>query len=174
MAIQFLNPDEILKDLNLHESMSAADFGCGSGGWVLPLAKILNKGMVFAIDILKEPLSALESRRRSQKIPNIKAIVSDVEEEKGSTLRPSSVDLVLITNLLFQVEDKEHIFQEAKRVLKEEGKVLVVDWKENAPMGPAGKKVSPDEVKKTAQDSGFKFEKKLKAGDYHYCLVFEK
>jgi len=174
MAVQFLNPNEILKCLSLHESMSAADFGCGSGGWVLPLAKILNKGMVFAIDILKEPLSVLESKCRDQGISNIKTIISDVEGEKGSTLSSSSVDLVLITNLLFQVEDKEHIFQEAKRVLKEEGKVLVIDWKENAPMGPAGKKVSLDEVKKTAQGSGFKFKKDLKAGDYHYCLIFEK
>ncbi|GAH20696.1 unnamed protein product, partial [marine sediment metagenome] len=40
----FLNPSEVLKQLKLKKDMIAADFGCGSGGWALPLAKKLEEG----------------------------------------------------------------------------------------------------------------------------------
>ena len=97
--------------------MTAADFGSGSGGWVLPLAKILEDGKVYAIDILEEPLSALRSRAKTLKIENIETIKSDVE--KTSKLSSGSCDLVLLTNLFFQVEKKEEVLEEAKKVLKE-------------------------------------------------------
>ena len=48
--------------------MIAADFGCGSGGWAIPLAKKLEEGKVYAIDILEEPLSALRARAKLEKI----------------------------------------------------------------------------------------------------------
>jgi ubiquinone/menaquinone biosynthesis C-methylase UbiE len=59
---EFLNPEKILEKLNLNKKIVAADFGCGSGGWTIPLAKKVK--WVFAIDIQEEPLSALRSRMK--------------------------------------------------------------------------------------------------------------
>ena len=117
----FLNPSKILKQLKLRKDMVAADFGSGSGGWTIPLARKLEDGLVYAIDILEEPISALKGKIALDKIPNIKTIRSNVEDKNGSTLPDSSVDLILMTNLLFQAEDKKAIFAEAKRILKKGG-----------------------------------------------------
>ena len=170
----FLNPQEILKELELRKDMIAADFGSGSGGWAIPLAKRLTDGKIYAIDILEEPLSALKNKSGIEGIVNIETIRSDIESENGSTLKDNYLDLVLITNLLFQVEDKKLVLAESKRVLKKGGKVLVIDWDLKAPIGPEGKKISPEEVKKLAKEIGFNLEKEFKAGDYHYALVFTK
>ena len=35
----FLNPDEVLDNLDLQSDMVAAEFGCGSGGFAVPLAR---------------------------------------------------------------------------------------------------------------------------------------
>ena len=43
---EFLNPEQVLKQLDLKEEMTAADFGSGSGGWAIPLAKILKEGKI--------------------------------------------------------------------------------------------------------------------------------
>lgn len=118
----FLDPLKILKQLNLRKDMVAADFGSGSGGWAMPLAKKLEDGLVYAIDILNEPLSALIGKIALEKVSNIKTICSNIEGKNGSTLSDSSVDLVLMTNLLFQAEDKEAILAEAKRILKKAAK----------------------------------------------------
>jgi len=117
----FLKPEEILKQLDLGEDMIAADFGSGSGGWALPLAQILKEGKIYAVDILEEPLSALKSRAEILKIFNIAVIRSDIETKNGSKLKDNHLDLVLITNLLFEAEDKKEVLAEGKRVLKKGG-----------------------------------------------------
>lgn len=170
----FLNPKEVLDKIKLRNNMKAADFGSGSGGWAIPLAKKLDIGRVYAIDILEEPLSALIAKSRQEKITNIKTIRSNVEKKNGSTLPDSSVELVLMTNLLFQVNDKKEVFLEAKRILRAGGKILVVDWKENSFLGPEQARVSETEVKKMAEETGFKLEKEFKAGENHYGLVLVK
>jgi len=168
----FLNPNEVLNQLKLLGEMIAADFGSGSGGWAIPLAKRLKFGKVYAVDILEEPLSALKSKAEIQKVYNIETINSNVE--KGIKLPDLSCDLVLLTNLLFQIEDKKRVLTEAKRVLKKGGKILVVDWLPEALQGPREGRVSPDEVKKIAKNLNLKLEKEFRTGIYHYGLIFIK
>jgi len=167
----FLNPNEVLKQVELQKSMVAVDFGSGSGGWAIPLAKKVEEGKVFAIDILEEPLSALRSRIKLEKIFNIEPIKADVE--KTSRLTSESCDLVLMSNLLFQVEDIKKVLEEGKRVLKKGGRILVVDWKKDAILGPE-KKVLPEEVKKVAREINLELEKEFEAGLYHWGLIFTK
>ncbi|TET84934.1 MAG: class I SAM-dependent methyltransferase [Candidatus Nealsonbacteria bacterium] len=168
----FLNPQEVLKQLKLKKEMIAADFGCGSGGWALPLAKKLEEGIIYAIDILEEPLSALKARAKLEKILNIEIIRADVE--KRTPLSSNSVDLVLMTDLLFECEDKKIVVEEGKRVLKPGGKILVVDWKLDATIGPEEGRVSTEEVKKIAKDLNLKLEKEFEAGIYHWGLIVVK
>ncbi|MCJ7786975.1 class I SAM-dependent methyltransferase [Patescibacteria group bacterium] len=168
----FLNPNKILNNLGLQKDMVAVDFGCGSGGWVIPLAKRLEEGKVYAVDILEEPLSALQSRAKLEKLSNIETIRANVE--RGMSLVANSVDLVLMTNLLFQIEDKKAVFSEAKRILKKGGEILVVDWLPKVPLGPKKGRVSPDSVKKMAKDVKLKLKKEFTAGACHYSLVFTK
>jgi len=172
MNQEFLNPSEVLKQLKLKKGMTAADFGCGSGGWALPLAKKLEEGKVYALDILEEPISALKARAKLEKILNIETIRADVE--KRTPLSSNSVDLVLMTDLLFECEDKKMVLEEGKRVLKPGGKILVVDWKLDATIGPEEGRVSTEEVKKIAEDLNLKVEKEFEVGIYHWGLIVVK
>lgn len=169
----FIDPNEVLNQLGLGKEMIAADFGCGSGGWVLPLAEIVEKGKVFAVDVQAEPLSALAGKAKAKKLKNIQTILGDVE--KGGLKIPDNFcDWVLITNLLFQAQDKLAVFREAKRVLKPQGKALVVDWQADAALGPKTPVPSRETVRELGKQAGFAIEKEFLAGDYHYALVFTK
>jgi ubiquinone/menaquinone biosynthesis C-methylase UbiE len=167
----FLNPKEILKQLYLKKEMTAADFGSGSGGWAIPLAKILKDGKVYAIDILEEPLSALKNKFEIEGIDNIEIVRADVEGKKNLSIKDNSLDLVLITNLLFEVKDKKRVITEAKRTLKNTGKILVIDWLQKNGLGPE-KRASKEGIKKIAEESDLKLEREFQAGKYHYGLVF--
>lgn len=170
--INFLNPAEVLKQIKLKDSMTAADFGCGAGGWVIPLSKKLDEGKIFAVDILEEPLSALKARIKLEKITNIQTILADVE--KKVDIWEESCDLVLMTNLLFECEDKKKVLAEGKRVLRQGGMILVVDWIKDNPLTKQIEYVSFDEIKELAKELNLKIEKEFPAGDYHYALVLIK
>jgi ubiquinone/menaquinone biosynthesis C-methylase UbiE len=172
MKQSFLNPSEILKRLKLRKGMVAADFGSGSGGWAIPLAKILEEGKVYAIDILEEPLSALRAKVKVEKLFNIEARKADVE--KGITLLSNSCDLVLMTNLLFECENKKQVLEEGKRVLKKGGKILVVDWIKDNPLTPEIEWIDFDEIKEAAKGLSLELEKEFEAGLYHQGLILTK
>ena len=129
---------------------------------------------VYAIDVLPEPISVLEARSKSERIFNIQTILSDLESKKGSTLASGSLDLVLMTNLLFECDDKKKVLEEGERILKEGGKILVVDWIKDNPLTKQIEYVSFDEIKDIAKDLGLKLEKEFEAGSYHYGLLFSK
>ena len=172
MMQNFLNPSEILKHLKLRKGMVAADFGSGSGGWAIPLAKILEEGKVYAIDILEEPLSALRARVKIEKLFNVEARKADVE--KGVTLLSNSCDVVLMTNLLFECENKKQVLEEGKRVLKKSGKILVVDWIKDNPLTSEIEWLDFNEIKEIAKDLGLESEKEFEAGLYHQGLILTK
>ncbi|MFH1401441.1 MAG: class I SAM-dependent methyltransferase [Parcubacteria group bacterium] len=169
MAEGFLNPQQILSELNLSKSMVAADFGAGSGGWSIPLAQILSEGKVFSLDILEGPLSALVGKAKLAKIINIQTQVADVE--KDTKILPDSCDLILMTNLLFQCENKKAALEEGKRILKKGGKILLVDWKKSANFGPRDRAMTLEDIKKIVQESGFTIEREFEASPYHYGLI---
>lgn len=168
----FLNPEEILKELDLKEEMTAAEFGTGAGIFSIVLAKKLKMGKVYGLDIQEEKLSALKNRAALEKITNISTILCDLEAVKGSTFQNNFLDIVLVCNILFQAENKSAIINEAKRVVKMGGQVLVIDWNENAPFGPKEGKITPKEVKEIAEKAGLTLKKEFKAGAYHYGLLF--
>lgn len=168
----FLDPTAILEKLRLTDTMRVADFGCGSGGWTIPLAKRFSKAKIYAIDILDEPLSALAGKLKAQHLINVQIIKSNVENKLP--ISDNSVDLVLMTNLLFQSKSQDKVFQEAKRILRSEGQILVVDWKKNKLISPGDDAVSKKEIEDLAQREGFVKEDEFEAGNYHYGLIFKK
>ncbi|MFH1643536.1 MAG: class I SAM-dependent methyltransferase [Patescibacteria group bacterium] len=169
----FLNPKEIIKKLKLKANMTAADFGAGSGFWSIPLAEELGEGKVVAIDIQKEPLSALKSKVKHRNINNLEISRSNIEKMHGSKLLSKSCDLVLMTNLLFEIEDKKIVLSEASRVLKDNGRILVVDWKENDSFGPRENAISSSDIK-NIKEIPFQVSREFEAGPNHWAMILEK
>ncbi len=170
----FLDPDKILDQLDLKKDMIAAEFGCGSSGFVLSLAKRLEEGLVYGLDIQEAPLSVLKSSSIAKNITNIRLIRSDLEKPGGSTLSSSFLDLVLIPNVFFQLEDKDAIIPEAERIIKRGGCLVVIDWLPESILGPNEGRISPDEMKEMVEKKKFELKKEINAGKYHYGLVFKK
>lgn len=172
----FLHPEETVKQLNIKKWMKVADFGCGSGYFTLPIAKRLaHESRVYAIDIIPEALESVRSRARLQGLFNVETVRCNLEEVKSSGLAENSMDLVLLANILFQSGKKIDIIKEAKRILKEDGEIAVIDWKPDQPMGPAKEfVVPPGAVKKIVEDEGLRFKKELSVDKYHWGLIFGK
>ena len=87
------NPGEILEKIGVEAGITAADFGCGSGYFVLELAKRTgNKGKVFAIDVVPQALESVRSLAKMRGLFNVETRWANLE--KTSTLNEDSCDLL--------------------------------------------------------------------------------
>lgn len=170
----FLSPEEILNNLEIREDMTAVEFGCGAGIFVLALAKRLTQGRVYGLDVQEEKLSALKNKALLEKLKNVVTVHCDLETQNGSTLHANSIDIVLIPNVLFQSEDKHAIIKEGKRILKQGGQLLIIDWQKSSSLAPKQGIISPDEIKKIAESAELDFKKEFLAGGHHFALLFSK
>ncbi len=171
---KFLNPDEIIDELDISPSAIIADFGCGSGGFTVPLAKTASEGLVYGLDIMEAPLSALKGRLMLENITNVKLIKCDLEAHRGASLPAEAVDMVVIPNVLFQSDNKNGIILEALRILKRGGKLVIIDWLTKASQGPEEGRIAKEEVIKLAKEQGATLLKEFNAGKYHYGIILIK
>jgi ubiquinone/menaquinone biosynthesis C-methylase UbiE len=169
---EFLDPSKVLRSLSLSSDLIACDLGCGSGGWAIPLAKMLPHGMVYAIDILPENISALEGAMARENLTNISPVLADIE--KGVKVGDKEADLALLTNILFQINDKEAIIKECRRILKSRGQLLIIDYKPMAAFGPQEGRFNPEDILPILERLGFRVEKRFDAGKYHWALLLSK
>jgi len=169
---------DLVEKVGVESGMKVGDLGCGNLGFFsFPAAKAVSKdGIVYAVDILKPVLSAVESKARQDGYDNIQTVWSNLEMVGATKIQEGSLDIALLVNMLFQSKKDDLVIREASRLVKRGGKVVVVDWlKIAAPFGPAVEdRTNPDEIKKFSVDAGLKLLDEFDAGPYHYGIVFEK
>jgi ubiquinone/menaquinone biosynthesis C-methylase UbiE len=109
-----------LERIGLKPGDRVLDFGCGSGHYTIPAARVVGaEGRVYAWDREKEVLEKLRQEARERGISNIEA-----EHTAGGWKIDSpdrSFDAVLAYDVLHYLEERELLFREFHRVLKREG-----------------------------------------------------
>ena len=173
----FSDPSKIVEQCGIQAGMEIADFGAGSGHYTLTSAKALfSTGRVYAIDAQKDLLTKLKNHATREGLYNVEVIWGDIEKPNGTKLRDGSVDLVFLCNILFQVEDKDAVIKELKRVLKPGGRALIVDWSDSfGGIGPIPKMViKKDKVMSMFDKSGFHMDREISAGSHHYGFIYKK
>ena len=165
---RYLNPDIVLGKIGLNREMVFADLGCGTGYFAVSAAMRVKK--VYALDIQQEMLDILRGKIEKQKLTNIETILSG---ESSIPLPDCSVDVLFMANVFHELEDRESILKEVKRILARGGRMVIVDWKKvKMDFGP------PVEVRLAAEEvisacRGFRLLERSDAGPYNYFLIFD-
>lgn len=173
----FANPTSILSQCDLKSGMHVADLGTGSGFYALAAAHLVGaKGRVYAIEVQKDLLDRVKNNAVREGLHNVEVVWGDVEQAGGTKLRDASMDMVIISNTLFQIEDKERFIREAARILKTGGKALLVEWSDSADVsGPDPRHVvNKASARALFERAGFTVERELPAGSHHYGLIMVK
>lgn len=177
VAINFLSPKSTLDQTTISAGWQVADFGCGSGHFTLEAARrVGDTGLVYAIDVLDSALETIESSAKVEGLENITCMRANLEKEKGTEIVTNTIDLVIAKDIFFQNKEKKNILKEAFRILKSDGWLLVVEWGgEQRTIGPnVSLRIPEKEMYATVEENGFRVEKKLSVGDYHYAFLAKK
>ena len=102
-----------------------ADLGCGSGYYTLALAELVGpEGKVYAVDLGKKCIRALEKKADKVGYHNIEAHASSASDM--SFIKDRSVDFVLANGLLCSMaEHRQSAVNEIKRILKPRGQAYL-------------------------------------------------
>jgi len=119
-------PQRVMDELDIGPGMNVADIGAGIGYFTFMLSKRVGEtGKVYASDIDEDALAFLDERRKDRGLDNILTIRGKGDDP---LIPKASVDLVLIVNTIHLVEKKAAFLHNIRNSLKENGKVVFVQW----------------------------------------------
>lgn len=173
--MNFSNPQSNVLQLGLRDGMKVADLGAGSGHYAVSAGAIVGpEGRVYAVDIQEDILKHVKDHAEGKGLRNVETLWGNFEKLGGTKLRDASVDAVILSNTLFQLDHREAAVAEIKRILKTGGRLLVVDWAgAYGGMGPLPHRVVSEHVaEELFIGAGFHKVKDFRAGPHHYSIVF--
>jgi len=118
------NASEFLAKVGVRKGQVVLDFGCGSGRYTIPAAKLVGEsGRVYALDISMRALDRVEEKAEREGLGNVVRIEASGDEKLR--LEDESIDIMLLIDVLQEIEDKEALFDEAYRILRPGGCVVI-------------------------------------------------
>jgi ubiquinone/menaquinone biosynthesis C-methylase UbiE len=170
----FSDPIRNIAQFNIGPTMSVADLGAGAGFYTFEAAKrVGHDGKVYAVEVQRELIEKVKKMATQAHVFNIEVILGDAERIGGTHLKEDSIDRVIASNILFQIEDKNTFCLEIKRILKRGRVVMIIDWSESSSIGHQTI-VSESSARALFEKHGFTYERTFSAGDHHYGLIFRK
>lgn len=171
---ELLPPKETLLKLGLKKDDIVADIGCGIGYFSIPAAQIVGEaGKVFALDISAEMLEETKKAALTNGISNIEVVQSS---ETALPLPDESVSYCFISNVLHEADDKTALVREMARILKSNGKLVVIEWNDNVEDWgpPADHRLKSSDVIKFIQAEKLQPEEPIDISGCFYAIISRK
>ena len=114
----FLPRKNVLKEVGIKPGFGVLDYGCGPGGYIIPLAELVGKsGKIYALDIHPLAIQAVRSIVTRKQLTNVHTIHSDCK----TGLPDNSLDVILLYDTFHDLSDPDGVLEELHRVLKPDG-----------------------------------------------------
>jgi ubiquinone/menaquinone biosynthesis C-methylase UbiE len=121
--------DKVISRSGIQPGMKLLDVGCGSGAYTTFVARAVGpQGKVYALDIQRKMLDQLEnklSRPENKDIANVELVQASACE---LPFEDSTLDLVCMVSVLYEIPDRHRVLLEAHRVLKPSGILAVTEF----------------------------------------------
>lgn len=118
--------NDLWKSAEIGLGNSVVDLGCGPGFCTFPLSRLVGStGHIFAVDSSNKFASVLQEKIKVNKAANI----SFHQNDAGNLdLEDNSADIVFSRWLFCFLENPSQVIVELKRVLKPNGKLIIIDY----------------------------------------------
>lgn len=109
--------------------MSVLDIGTGTGE--IPINISGNVKYIDAVDFSSEMIQVAKNKMEEKGIKNISFLIQNSNQ---MSYKDNSFDIILMTNLLHVVPNPENVIDEAKRLIKKDGKIIISSYLHNQNM----------------------------------------
>lgn len=162
-------PHEVIQVLALKPDAIVADIGAGTGYFSVRFAHMLPQGRVYGVDTEPAMVKHLAERALRAGLKNVTAVAA----RSGDPRLPEKADLIVLVDTYHHVEGRERYFRNLQKALKPGGRVAVIDFRMDSPVGPPKRtRVAPDTVKAELQRAGYALSQEHGFLPNQYFLVF--
>jgi SAM-dependent methyltransferase len=163
-------PHEVIRALKLSPDAVVADVGAGTGYFSARLATMLPNGRVYAVDVEPDMVKHLAERAQREGRKNMQAVQGVPDDAK----LPEKVDLILFVDVHHHIDHREQYFRNLRSSLKPGGRVAIIDFRHDAPMGPPKRsRISSERVKAELSTAGYSLAEEHGFLPNQYFLVFK-
>ncbi len=159
-------PAEVIRALA--PDASVADVGAGTGYFSVRLARAVPQGRVYAADVAPGMVQHLKSRAEHEKLANLVAHQAAADDPR----LPQAVDLVILVDTYHHIDGRAAYFRKLRASLTGTGRLAIIDFRPDSPVGPRHGRIAPDAVKAELARAGFRFATAHDFLPYQYFLVF--
>jgi ubiquinone/menaquinone biosynthesis C-methylase UbiE len=118
-------PEKVMAATGVKPGMVIGEIGAGHGYFTFWLAKGVGKtGKIYANDIDRSALAAIERRRDAEGISNIETVLGSVDDPR---LPEASLDMVFIVNAFHDLARPLDLLANLRPALKPEATVVIMD-----------------------------------------------
>ncbi len=173
-----LDVHDLLVRSQIVPGLHIADFGAGkTGHLVFPAAQTIGEhGIVYAVDILPDVLAEIKKRAASSSMLQVQPVWADIELSNGVAIPNQSLDVVFIVNVLNRTTKQNVVLAEADRLLKNKGRLVIVDWVQK--VGALGPELTSlldfNFITAWARERGYAVQEDFLVSAYSRGLIFFK
>jgi cyclopropane fatty-acyl-phospholipid synthase-like methyltransferase len=162
-------PHEVIQALALAPDAVVADIGAGTGYFAVRIAHMTPGGRVYAADIEPDMIKYLSERVKRENLPNVTPLLAKADDP----MLPVPVDLALIVDTYHHIGGRKAYFRRLKDHLKLAGRVAIIDFTKDSPIGPpVRERLTADDVKKEMAQAGYALAAEQSLLPNQYFLIF--
>lgn len=166
---EWQKPHEVIKALQLSRDAVVADIGAGTGYFAVRLAHMVSAGRIYAVDAEPAMVQHLAQRAQQMGLTNLRAVQAAADDPR----LPEPADLILLVDVYHHVTDRVRYFTRLRPLLKPGGRLAIVDFRPDAPVGPPRHgRIAPEVVKRELAQAGYGVAAEHDFLPYQYYLVF--
>ncbi|MBU3114005.1 class I SAM-dependent methyltransferase [Clostridium lacusfryxellense] len=171
--IKAFPPKELLQMLPIKKTDNILDLGAGTGYLAITAAQMVD-GLVYALDMNPKMLDIIESKAQDENITNIQLVKGSIDD---IPLPDNSIDIVLASLVLHEVSPLSKTIKQIKRVLKEGGYFLCVEFEKTESVldgPPMHIRIPSANMEEELINAGFSIIQKLFPSDLLYIFIVKK
>ena len=163
----------LVLNLPLEPEDTVADIGAGTGYFSFRMAERVPLGRVLAVDIQREMLDIIETRKTEGLPGNVETVLGT---ERDPRLPTASIDLILLVDAYHEFSWPREMGEAMAMALKPGGRLILVEYRGEDPSVPIKRlhKMTQKQARKEMQAVGLEWES---TGDFlpqQHFMVFRR
>jgi ubiquinone/menaquinone biosynthesis C-methylase UbiE len=168
-----LKTAEVVASLKLKPGDVVADLGAGGGPFVVPFARAVPNGRVYAVDIDRNFFPHIEKRAKAAGVANVQTVLGQFTDPG---LPASDLDLAFMHDVLHHVENRAAYLKSVAKYLKPGGRIAIIDYHpaQSPHKDDASLVITREQAAAWLADAGFKPAEDITMFSEKWFIVFTR